>query len=161
MVLLGTGTIYCKGQNDQGTWFQYLVMHQVFLSVSFCHFQTIAYRSIDLLVINSVEGKLKKLRTSKGNYWIKQWFSSIASLFKMGTSLKGKNLLPWGANSFLYDQFFMVWKITFITLRNRPWVLLFLLCTCVTVWCELRLCSSYGELLNWLLNNPTASAVRN
>ena len=37
---------------------------------------------------------LKKLRTSKRNYWIKQWYSSIASLFKMGTSRKGKNLLP-------------------------------------------------------------------
>ena len=44
---------------------------------------------------------LKKLCTSKGDYWIKQWFSSIAPLFKMGTSLKGKNLLPEGANSFL------------------------------------------------------------
>ena len=28
-------------------------------------------------------------------------FSSIVSLFKMGTSLKGKDLLPWGENSFL------------------------------------------------------------
>ena len=37
---------------------------------------------------------LKKLRTSKGDYWIKQCSSSIASLFKVGTSLKGKNLLP-------------------------------------------------------------------
>ena len=48
-----------------------------------------------------VVSMLKKLRTSKGDYSIKQWFSSIASLFKMGTSLKGKNLLPEGANSFL------------------------------------------------------------
>ena len=31
---------------------------------------------------------LKKLRTSKGHYWIKQSFSSIAPLFKMGNSLK-------------------------------------------------------------------------
>ena len=31
---------------------------------------------------------LKKLRTSKGDYLTKQWFSSVASLFKMGTSLK-------------------------------------------------------------------------
>ena len=30
----------------------------------------------------------EKLRTSKGDYLIKQWFSSIVSLFKMGTSLK-------------------------------------------------------------------------
>ena len=30
---------------------------------------------------------LKKLRTTKGYYWIKQRFSSIAPLFKIGTSL--------------------------------------------------------------------------
>ena len=43
----------------------------------------------------------EKLRTSNGDYCIKQGFSTIMSLFKMGTSLKGKNLLPEGANSFL------------------------------------------------------------
>ena len=53
------------------------------------------------IVFNGVARTLKKLRTSNGDYWINQWFSSIASLFKMGTSLKGKNLLPGGANSFL------------------------------------------------------------
>ena len=79
---------------------------------------------------------LKKLRTPKGDYlkgdyWIKQWFSSIASLFKMGTSLKGKNLLPEGANSFLYEQFLIVWKITFITLSDLLWMLIFLLRTCI------------------------------
>ena len=30
------------GKNGQGMWFQYLVMPQVFVSVYFCHFQTIA-----------------------------------------------------------------------------------------------------------------------
>ena len=35
----------------------------------------------------------KKLRTSKGDYWAKQCFSSIAPLFEMGNSIKGKNLL--------------------------------------------------------------------
>ena len=40
--------------------------------------------------------------------------------FQMGTSLKGKNLLPEGANSFLYEQFYRVWKITFITLSDLP-----------------------------------------
>ena len=40
--------------------------------------------------------------------------------FQMGTSLKGKNLLPLGANSFLYEQFLKVWKITFITLSDLP-----------------------------------------
>ena len=81
---------------------------------------------------NGVARALKKLHTSKGDYWIKQWFSSIASLFKMGTSLKGKNLLPEGANSSLYEQFLILWKITFITWSDLPWMLLFLLCTCVT-----------------------------
>ena len=52
---------------------------------------------------NGVAITLKKIHTSKGDYWIKQWFSSIASLYKMGTSLKGKNLLQEGANSFLYE----------------------------------------------------------
>ena len=50
---------------------------------------------------NGVARTLKKLRTSKGDYCIKQWFSTITFLFKLGTSLKGKNLLPEGANSFL------------------------------------------------------------
>ena len=49
---------------------------------------------------NGVARMLKKLRTSKGDYCIKQRFSAITSLFKMGTSLKGKNLLPEGANSY-------------------------------------------------------------
>ena len=44
--------------------------------------------------INGVARMLKKLRTSKRDCLIKQWISSIASLFKMGTFLKGKNLLP-------------------------------------------------------------------
>ena len=34
----------------------------------------------------------------------------------MGTSLKGKNLLPEGADSCLKEQFLMVWKITFTIL---------------------------------------------
>ena len=55
----------------------------------------------------------EKLDTSRGGYWNKQWLSSIASLFKLGTSLKGKNLLPKGAKSFLEEQFLLVWKITF------------------------------------------------
>ena len=44
----------------------------------------------------------------------------IASLFIMGTSLKGKNLLPQGANSFLEEQFLLVWKLTFTTLGELP-----------------------------------------
>ena len=54
------------------------------------------------VIISKGEARtLKKLRTSKRDYFIKQWFSTITSLFKMGTSLKEKNLLPEGANSFL------------------------------------------------------------
>ena len=45
---------------------------------------------------NSVARNLKKLRTSKGDYCIKQRFSTITSFFKMGTSFKGKNSLPPG-----------------------------------------------------------------
>ena len=47
--------------------------------------------SLDLALHNGVARTQKKLRTSKGDYVIKQWFSSIASLFKIGTSLKGKS----------------------------------------------------------------------
>ena len=43
---------------------------------------------------NGIARTLKKLRTSKGDYWIKQRLSSIASLFKMETSLKGKKNAP-------------------------------------------------------------------
>ena len=34
----------------------------------------------------------------------------MKTIFKMETSLKGKNLLPDGVNSFLYEQFLIVWK---------------------------------------------------
>ena len=43
---------------------------------------------------NGVAKVLKSLRTSRGDYWNNQWLSAIAFLFKTGTSLKGKNLLP-------------------------------------------------------------------
>ena len=50
---------------------------------------------------SGVARTFKKLGTSKGDHSIKQCFSTITSLFEIGTSLKGKNLLPEGANSFL------------------------------------------------------------
>ena len=50
---------------------------------------------------NSVARTLKKLCTSKGEYCTKQWFSPIAYVFKIVTRLKGKDLPPSGANSFL------------------------------------------------------------
>ena len=101
---------------------------------------TACLNEIDVIIIFNDEARtLKKIRTSKGDYWVKQWFPSTVSLFKTGTSLKGKNLLPEGefeknlltegANSFLYEQFLIVWKITFITLSDLPWLLLFLLRT--------------------------------
>ena len=67
---------------------------------------------VKLFNLNGVARTQKKLHTPKGDNWIKQRVSSIVSLFKMGTSLSGKNLLPEGANSFLYEQFLIVWKIT-------------------------------------------------
>ena len=41
-----------------------------------------------MISAESVARTLKNLRTSQGDYWITQLFSSIVSLFKMGTSLK-------------------------------------------------------------------------
>ena len=35
--------------------------------------------------------------------------------FHMGISLRGKNLLPEGANSFLYEQFLIVWTSHLVT----------------------------------------------
>ena len=46
---------------------------------------------------NGVARTMKKLCTSKGDYWNKQWFSSIASLYKLGHSLKGKKLASKGS----------------------------------------------------------------
>ena len=57
----------------------------------------------------------EKIRTTKGDYCIKQCLSTITSLFKMGTSLPLK----------------AVPEITFTTLGKPTWVLLFLLRTCV------------------------------
>ena len=50
---------------------------------------------VGILQDNGVARTLKKLLTSKGGYWINQWFFSIASLFIMGTSLKrGSKFFP-------------------------------------------------------------------
>ena len=40
--------------------------------------------------------------------------------FQNGNSLKEKNLFPEGVNSFLYEQFLIVWKIILITLSDLP-----------------------------------------
>ena len=47
----------------------------------------------------------EKIRTSRGDYWNKQQFSSIASLFKMGAFLKGNKSLVYVAEAiFLGDD---------------------------------------------------------
>ena len=61
---------------------------------------------------NGVARTLKTLRTSKGDYCIKQCFSTITSLFKMGTALKGKNcsqserILSFNSSSLRYGNHF-------------------------------------------------------
>ena len=55
---------------------------------------------------------VEKVTHIKGRLLDQAVISSIAPLFKMGPSLKGKNLPKEGANSFLQEQFLMVWKIT-------------------------------------------------
>ena len=54
-----------------------------------------SYRSLYCVSMysNGIARTLKRLRTSKGDYWINKRFSLIVSLFKMRSSLKGKNLL--------------------------------------------------------------------
>ena len=49
----------------------------------------------------------EKICTSKGDYWINSDSLQLRPFLKMGTSLKGKKLLPQGANSFLLEQFLM------------------------------------------------------
>ena len=67
----------------------------------------------------------------KGRLLVQAMISFSCIPFQMGTSLKGKNLRPEGANSFHHEQFLIVLKITFITLSDLLWMLLFLLRTCV------------------------------
>ena len=84
-------------------------------------------------LVNGVARTLKRLRTSKGDYWMKQWFSSVASLFRMWI-LKGKIFCALRGSKFFPLRavpYGMEWKITFTTLGDLPWMLLFLLRTCV------------------------------
>ena len=55
------------------------------------------------ILSNGVDRTLKKLHTSKGDYSIKAVVLFNCNHFKVGTTLKGKNLLPEGANSFLLE----------------------------------------------------------
>ena len=82
--------------------------------------------------INVVARMLQKLRTSKGDYWIKQWFSSIATLFIMGTSLKGKHLAPRGSEIFPLRAVPYDMENHFFHTRSPHLNITILLRTCVT-----------------------------
>ena len=77
-----------------------------------------------------------QLRTSKKDYLIKQLFSSITSLYKMGTSLKGNKfeprseLFPLGAIPYagMENHFYQIrWhplNVTIFIMHMRRWVML-------------------------------------
>ena len=62
----------------------------------------------------------EKVKHVKGRLLDHTMFYSILSLFRIGTSLKGKILIPEGANSFRSEQFLTVCKLTFTTLGDHP-----------------------------------------
>ena len=63
----------------------------------------------NLIQCNGVARSLKKLRTSLLDQTM---ILFNCAPFQNGTSLKGKNLLPEGANSFLYEDFLIEWTFT-------------------------------------------------
>ena len=72
------------------------------------------------IFLNGVARTLKKITHTKGRLLDQAKILFNCVPFQMGTSLKGKNLLLEGVNSFLYGQFLIVWKINFITLSDLP-----------------------------------------
>ena len=76
------------------------------LCLTSCYFEQLGTSLHD----NGVVITLKKLRTSRGDYCNGTSSDSLQlrPFFQMGTSLKGKNLLPEGANSFLSEDFLLV-----------------------------------------------------
>ena len=74
------------------------------------HYLTFQWRSQNAEKVTHIKGRLLDQAVN----------TSIVSLLLMGTSLKGKNLLSAGANSFLQEQLLMAWKITFTTLGDLP-----------------------------------------
>ena len=78
---------------------------------------------------SGVARTLKKLRTSKGDYCIKQRLSKITSLFKMGIPLKGKNLLPKGDILFFKSSSLRYGKSLY-QIRWAPLTVTILLSTC-------------------------------
>ena len=63
--------------------------------------------------------------------------------FRMGTSLKGKHLLPGGILSFKSSS---LWygKITFTTLVDLPWMLLSLVRTCISAYWGIEIILPHG-----------------
>ena len=84
--------IIVRTQTKTNIYTQYLYVNCKAMSREDC--QTIMY------IHNGVAKTMKKLRKSKGDYQIKHCFSSIVSLFKVGTSLKGKEFAPRGSEFF-------------------------------------------------------------
>ena len=64
---------------------------------------------------------------------------------KMGTSLKGNNLLPEGAYSFLLEQFLEVWKTTFTGANRGVLEMGFI---CIKVW------GRFADFISFSLNIP-------
>ena len=88
---------------------------------------------------NDVARTLKKLRTSKGDYCIKQWFPAITSLFKM-ESISKERICSYRERTFCFKISSLLLALRavpygmanhFTTLGELPRVLLFLLRTCV------------------------------
>ena len=81
-------------------------------------------------LINSVARTLKKLRTSKGDYCIKQWFSKITSLFKVELLVKERICSQRGrsfsfkSSSLRYRNHFyhISWAPLSVTFLLRTWV---------------------------------------
>ena len=75
---------------------------------------------------NGVARTLKKIRTSKGDYCIKYWFSTIISLFKLELLLKERirshreRILSLKSNSLWYEKTLLPHKVPVDTLPPSP-----------------------------------------
>ena len=94
----GHGLVEYKHATIPATlWRQYNVVSTVMASYR---------RWYDVALRYCVARTLKILRSSKGDYWIEQWFSSISSVYKMGTSLSEQIIS------------FMVWMVLYTIDRD-------------------------------------------
>ena len=78
---------------------------------------------IILLIFNGVTRMLQKLRISRGDYWNKQCFSSIASIFKILFAPRGSEFFPLRAVPFGNENHFYCirWSplnVTIFIVRN-------------------------------------------